>query len=51
MITAAKRTLALARNYKMPIYAIADPEIKGSEHLLIHLGFTHFKDAIWAISA
>lgn len=33
----------------MPVYAQADPEIEGSEKLLIHAGFEHYRGDIWRV--
>lgn len=37
--------LAMAR--AMPVMALADPAIEGSERLLEHMGFVHLKDRIY----
>ena len=44
----AKKVMDLAGQRKMPVNAIADPEIYGSENMLRHLGFSQTKKDVWS---
>ena len=39
--------LAIAGRNNLPVHAIADPEIEGSDRLLAHLGFSHVDQGVW----
>lgn len=39
LLAAAREMLTTAERRRMPIYAVADPDIPGSDRLLTHLGF------------
>lgn len=38
IFSTARRVLEQARSFGMPVEAVADPEIEGSERLIVHLG-------------
>ncbi len=48
LMVAARRVLALASQWRMPVHAVPEPGIPGSENLLKHLGFTPFYKETWA---
>lgn len=39
--------LAIAGRKNMPVHAVPDPEVEGSERLLQHLGFAHVDRGVW----
>jgi len=39
--------LGIASRKKLPVQALADPEIVGSDRLLAHLGFVHIDRGVW----
>lgn len=41
------RKLLMTANRNLPIDAVADPEVDGSDRLLIHFGFEHFSGNIY----
>lgn len=48
LLIAARRMLAIAGERDMPVHAVPEPDIPGSENLLRHLGFTPFYKDTWS---
>ena len=47
MIRCAWKVMGMAMKYRMPIAAIADPKIPGSDNLLLHFGFAKNERGIY----
>jgi len=47
LIKCARQIMDMASEHGMPILAYADPEITGSEVLLLHLGFHPIGQGVW----
>lgn len=47
LIRAVRRILSFAVKRDIPVLALADPDIEGSENLLKHLGFEPLTQGVW----
>lgn len=47
VVMGIRAVMALAKARAMPVHALADPGIEGSERLLEHMGFEHLRDGIY----
>lgn len=47
VVRGIRAVMALAKARAMPVHALADPGIEGSEKLLEHMGFEHLRDGIY----
>ena len=47
VIRGVREVMKLASKRQMPVYAWADPEIEGSDRLLVHMGFEHYRDGLY----
>tara|TARA_R110000868_G_scaffold142759_3_gene360210 strand:- start:2964 stop:3344 length:381 start_codon:yes stop_codon:yes gene_type:complete len=47
LLTAARQILAIAAEKKLPVRAVPEPGIYGSENLLRHLGFRPLYKDVW----
>ena len=47
VIRGVRAVMKLALRRALPVYAWADPEIDGSDRLLVHMGFEHYKDGVY----
>ena len=47
LILAARRVMAIACRRRIPVRALADPDVEGSEALLKHFGFSPLAQGVW----
>lgn len=47
LVKGIRAVMSIAKARAMPVHALADPGIEGSEKLLEHMGFEHLKDGIY----
>jgi hypothetical protein len=47
VVRGIREVMKLAARRALPVYALADPEVDGSERLLLHMGFEHYRDGIY----
>lgn len=47
MVKGIRAVLKLVERDGLPVHALADQEIEGSDKLLLHMGFTHLQDRIY----
>lgn len=47
LLTAARRMLSIAKERDLPVHAVPDPALYGSENLLRHLGFAPLYKDTW----
>lgn len=48
LINTTKHVLKMAKRMGMPIYALAEPTVCGSDRLLTHFGFKHYMGDIYS---
>lgn len=48
LMVAARRVLAIASQWRMPVHAVPEPDTPGAENMLKHLGFSPIFKDVWS---